>query len=158
MLKRFKKHFKNQKGLTLVELLAVIVILGIIAAIAVPSIGNIIENSKKDAHAANAHMVISAAKIAKVDGLAYDYPTTGTDPKTGYQISTLVSGGYLDDFNDADNNAASYDGASFVKYDDTSKTFKVYLKGSKFSVGTAAAPLAAKDIKRTNVSVTPTTP
>ena len=40
---------KNRKGVTLVELLAVIVIMGIIAAIAVPAIGSLIENSKKNA-------------------------------------------------------------------------------------------------------------
>ncbi len=39
MRKKIQALLKNQKGLTLVELLAVIVILGIIAAIAVPSIG-----------------------------------------------------------------------------------------------------------------------
>ena len=46
MKKFLQKRLKNEKGLTLVELLAVIVILGIIAAIAVPSIGNIIDNSR----------------------------------------------------------------------------------------------------------------
>ena len=46
MKKFLQKRLKNEKGLTLVELLAVIVILGIIAAIAVPSIGNIVENSR----------------------------------------------------------------------------------------------------------------
>lgn len=64
MLKRVKGMLKNQKGLTLVELLAVIVILGIIAAIAVPSIGNIIDNSKKDAHIANAQQLVSSARLA----------------------------------------------------------------------------------------------
>ncbi len=46
MKKFLQKRLNNEKGLTLVELLAVIVILGIIAAIAVPSIGGIIENSE----------------------------------------------------------------------------------------------------------------
>jgi len=40
---------KNQKGVTLVELLIVIVILGIIAAISVPAVGNIVSNAEKDA-------------------------------------------------------------------------------------------------------------
>ena len=64
MKKKIQAILKNQKGLTLVELLAVIVILGIIAAIAVPSIGGIIDNSKKDAHVANAQQMVSAAKMA----------------------------------------------------------------------------------------------
>ncbi|MGL5296319.1 MAG: type II secretion system protein, partial [Culicoidibacterales bacterium] len=43
---------KNQKGITLVELLAVMVIVGIIAAISIPAIGNLIENTRKDAYIA----------------------------------------------------------------------------------------------------------
>ncbi|HZG60700.1 MAG TPA: type II secretion system protein [Anoxybacillus sp.] len=58
-----KRLIKNEKGLTLIELLAVVVILGIISAIAVPSIGGLIDNSKKDAHVANAQQMINAAKI-----------------------------------------------------------------------------------------------
>lgn len=58
-----KRLLKNERGLTLVELLAVVVILGIIAAIAVPSIGGIIDNTKKDAHVANAQQLVSSAKV-----------------------------------------------------------------------------------------------
>ena len=46
--------FKNEKGVTLVELLIVIVILGIIAAISVPAVGNIVSNANKDALLADA--------------------------------------------------------------------------------------------------------
>ncbi|GAA0319316.1 hypothetical protein GCM10008967_07300 [Bacillus carboniphilus] len=46
------KYFNN-KGVTLVELLAGVVILGIIAAIAVVSVGGIIENTKEDVCHAN---------------------------------------------------------------------------------------------------------
>ncbi|WP_078545322.1 type IV pilin protein [Litchfieldia alkalitelluris] len=58
-----KKVLKNQKGLTLIELLAVIVILGIIAAIAVPAIGNVIEKTRLDAVRADAMQVLDSAKI-----------------------------------------------------------------------------------------------
>jgi type IV pilus assembly protein PilA len=63
MLKALKKKMKDQRGLTLIELLAVIVILGIIAAIAIPSIGNIIQKSKVDAVKADAVNVLNAGKI-----------------------------------------------------------------------------------------------
>lgn len=58
-----KKLVKNQKGLTLIELLAVIVILAIVAAIAIPAIGNIIENSRVKAAKSDAANIMSAAAI-----------------------------------------------------------------------------------------------
>jgi type IV pilus assembly protein PilA len=60
MLKRF---IKNERGLTLIELLAVIVILGIIAAIAIPSIGGLINKTKEDAVKADAVQLLNAAKL-----------------------------------------------------------------------------------------------
>src|SRR5690625_407684 len=62
------QRLKNERGLTLVELLAVIVILAIIAVIAFVFIGGVIENSKKDAHIANAQQIISAAKLSEATG------------------------------------------------------------------------------------------
>lgn len=63
------KLLKNQKGMTLVELLAVLVILGIIAAIAIPMIGNVIQDSKERAILADAQSILSAAKIAQANGV-----------------------------------------------------------------------------------------
>ncbi len=51
MVQAVKRKMKNERGLTLIELLAV-VISGIISAIFVPSIGGLINNSKKNAHVA----------------------------------------------------------------------------------------------------------
>jgi type IV pilus assembly protein PilA len=58
-----KRLLKNERGLTLIELLAVIVILGIIAAIAIPSIGGLINKTKEDAIKADAVQVLNAAKL-----------------------------------------------------------------------------------------------
>lgn len=62
-MKKLLKKRLNQKGLTLIELLAVIVILAIVAAIAVPAIGNLIENSRYNAIKADGLNVLSAANL-----------------------------------------------------------------------------------------------
>lgn len=84
MLKNIKKRLREQSGFTLVELLAVIVILGIIAAIAVPSIGNIITNSKYGAVKSDAIQVINAAKMYEADN--------GTLPKTATDLEEYLEG------------------------------------------------------------------
>ena len=94
MRNRFQKVMKNQKGMTLVELLAVIVILAIVTAIAVPSIGGIINKSKNSAHISNALMVINAAKIGVASQDSTLIPTDAT-PKV-ITLDGLVAAGYLD--------------------------------------------------------------
>lgn len=64
-MKKIMKQFKNERGLTLVELLAVIVILAIVGTIAFVSIGSVIDNSREDAVISNALQVVSAAKLAQ---------------------------------------------------------------------------------------------
>ncbi|WP_243385542.1 type II secretion system protein [Bacillus kexueae] len=103
----FKKHLNNERGLTLVELLAVIVILGIIAAVAVPAIGNIIENSKVDGAKADAIAMLNAAKLYELDGGTIDsdgvtsselsnyLETAGTEWETGEPVVTKDSSGTL---------------------------------------------------------------
>ncbi len=54
---------KNNKGVTLVELLIVIVVMGIIAAFAIPAVGTIIDNTTKDAIVADAIAVENAANL-----------------------------------------------------------------------------------------------
>ncbi|TWT26269.1 prepilin-type N-terminal cleavage/methylation domain-containing protein [Planomicrobium sp. CPCC 101110] len=63
MKKFIQKKLKNQRGMTLIELLAVIVIIAIIAAIAIPAIGNIIQNSREDALVSDAQNVLAAANV-----------------------------------------------------------------------------------------------
>lgn len=79
MFENVKRRLKkDERGLTLVELLAVVVILAIVAAIAFVIIGNVIANSKKDAHIANAQQIISSVKLAESSGDVTEGQLTST--------------------------------------------------------------------------------
>ncbi|MEK5039104.1 prepilin-type N-terminal cleavage/methylation domain-containing protein [Sporosarcina sp. FSL K6-3457] len=87
MMKKFKQQMKNEKGLTLIELLAVIVILAIIAAIAIPAIGNIIENSKVNALKADGQNVLAAGNLYFIENSTLDSVT----------LDTLITDGFIED-------------------------------------------------------------
>ncbi|WEG11461.1 prepilin-type N-terminal cleavage/methylation domain-containing protein [Pullulanibacillus sp. KACC 23026] len=98
-----KKLLKKQDGFTLVELLAVIVILAIIAAISIPAIGHIINNSRNKASVNDALQIIDAAKLYVADHPNYtpsDTPdtdseivgTTGDTNSLATYLNSTVSG------------------------------------------------------------------
>ncbi|OBZ12973.1 type II secretion system protein [Bacillus sp. FJAT-26390] len=107
---------RNQKGLTLIELLAVLVIVGIIAAIAIPAISGTINKSKEKADAATDQMIIESV-------LRYVVDENLNETVTAKSISTeLVAKGYLN---------------SDPVWQDTSKkksTFTATLTGNKWTV------------------------
>lgn len=120
MMRQHLKQMKNEKGMTLVEVLAVLVILALIAAIAIPMIGNMISNSQQKSELNDALNIIAAAKLADANGDA-----AGSDNK--YTKEELVAGGYLDD-------SAS---TSFTSVDKKDKQW--ILKGYKFNKATGIA-------------------
>lgn len=87
MRELLKKRLKNEKGLTLIELLAVIVILAIVLAIAIPAIGNIIENSRLNGVKSDAINVINAANI---------YYTDNPEASAAVTVQQLMDNDYLD--------------------------------------------------------------
>lgn len=72
----------NKQGFTLVELLAVIVILAVILAIAVPSISSMITNAKKNSFEANVEMIIKGIDYKILEGAAVTV-SASTNQKDG---------------------------------------------------------------------------
>ncbi|MEK4024961.1 prepilin-type N-terminal cleavage/methylation domain-containing protein [Mammaliicoccus sciuri] len=85
-----KRLLFREEGLTMIELLAVIVILSIIAAIAVPAIGKIVENNRIKAAKSEAIIALEAAQLY--------FAETPVDYGREYQAATipnLINEGYM---------------------------------------------------------------
>jgi len=112
MLKAIKRKMKDQRGLTLVELLAVVVILGIFSAIAVPSIGGIINKTKDDAKVAEALQIINAAKLSHASNsslTSWKHTKAATDDATVGKLSSMVENVK----GDSDDYIVTFDGTTY---------------------------------------------
>lgn len=136
-----KRFLQNQKGLTLVELLAVIVILGIVAAIAVPTVGNIIQKSRINAIKSDAIQVINAAKLYVAE---YGVPngTLGTSGATATGNSDVNLGSYIDNVT----TLASYT----VSVGDTGTTFEITATSAANKAGKYTVHFNGADVTEIN--------
>lgn len=122
-MKNIKLNTSRKAGFSLVEMLVVIAIIGIIAAIAIPNIGNLNDSARDAAAKRNAQTVASvlnAAIAAGVDTTGWttanllDKAQTGVSPLDGaFQGKTFTSGP-IDD--DEETKVGSY-----LTWDDTNK-------------------------------------
>jgi len=87
MLMKMRSKMQNQKGFTLVELMVVVVIIGILVAIAVPVYNNATLKANKSAIEAN---------LRTIDGAIMQYmATTDTIPADTTELQTGLTGNYL---------------------------------------------------------------
>lgn len=93
----------NNKGFTLVELLAVLVILAAIMGIAIPSITSSMERTKEKQNDEKKAMLESFAELYVADHKNTIYNNLGTNTNCYISLLTLKEGGYLT--NDADKDA-----------------------------------------------------
>ena len=113
---------KRSKGFTLIELLAVILILGIIALIAIPTVNNILKESRTGAWKSTASQMTKAAE---------NY----------YQLQIIKNAPYITDFK----TTLGSDG-SYIQYDETNKKFVAVSATDAFAPAEAGM-LAALSLK-----------
>lgn len=114
---------KNDRGFTLVELMAVIVVLAIIALIASPMVMNTINNSKKKLSSEQIKTLEEAARLYAIKN--------GPDTCECVTIATLQSEGYLEEGTISDpDTGGTLNGCVAIKWNESSKQYSYKYGGS----------------------------
>ena len=116
------KKIINNKGFTLVELLAVLVILSAIMGIAIPSITSSMERSKEKQNEQKKEMLESFAELYVTDHKNAIYKNLVSNDSCYIEISTLKTKGYLSDEADVDVDGKSFTG--YIKFDKSNNSYQ----------------------------------
>ena len=144
---RFNKLMKDETGLSLVELLAVVVIIAIIAGIGVIAIGNIIQNAREDAAISDVQTAYSAAVLCQSTEVT---PNSGSGANPNPNEFTLqdviganlYSGGGFADVDEVEFEIQD-DGTLLITLEDGALT-----AGTKRSVGMTLTQTQVSDLGR----------
>ena len=160
------KKLKNNKGFTLVELLAVIVVLAIVMGIAAVAITNVLDSTRKNAYVATAKQFITGAK-SLVNADEVEIMLGGTSKYTpkcvsGGEIKKIelsnitTEGSNSDSTKDTDKSpygtkldkAKSYVNVKSVYGTNGTCTYEysIFITDGIYSIGTEEAPLLETDL------------
>ncbi|NCQ90592.1 MAG: prepilin-type N-terminal cleavage/methylation domain-containing protein [Microcystis aeruginosa LG13-03] len=114
-----KLNRKNMQGFTLIELLVVIIILGILAAIAIPSLLGQIAKGKQ----AEARVALGLINRAQ-QGYRYEKGTFGTLPELSLEAATISLKFYeISDVGSPDAFGAAYQANAVTQFDNEIKNY-----------------------------------
>lgn len=94
MLKLFGKSLNNRKGFTLIELIVVIAVLGILAAVALPRISGVTSTARDNADAEQVRILNEAVERYVAETGDDDFSDIDSDTASE-MIESLVAEGYL---------------------------------------------------------------
>ena len=164
------KKTRNNKGFTLVELLAVIVVLAIVMGLAVVGITSVLDNTRKSAFAADAksylqgaHSLVQADEASVLLGGTATYAPScagakgSTDSKT-FSISKipLDNGGKSPYGNKYDDSTTGSMIKVETKVEDDGKctyTYSIYLTDGSYQVGTSSTYAKESEINASKVQI-----
>jgi len=134
----------NKKGFTLVELLAVIVVLAIIILVAMPNVLSAMDKARRNALVTEASEFAKIAQAAYSDGAMNGTLTTSSEIGYCYSMKYLIANGYMDK-----KTGTNDDGSVLLTVDSSGKVdYKVWLKnGSYFIEGSLVNSIKADSLK-----------
>ena len=157
---------KEKKGFTLVELLAVIVILAVVTVIGATTVLPYIQNAQKDAFKDEANYVIDAATNAisliqlNESGTTGNYTElTGTTKGYCFTLKNLVDMGlWTKDSGSLGTDEGQYRGTVVAERGDNTKgyTYKVEMTNGKYYVKSTGGAISAVNDDYKTASPTPT--